>query len=145
MQEIKKHNTLISKLHKKRIRSFCGFSNYLSLDSKIEGDNKDITFVRVDSDHIDNSREATISKYLKKNETNLKTVLKHCSKTKLPSSTEAMDSQAAPFIITPEFVCRMKEMSQSGGGGMFGMGNMPEMHVQPSSEYKFAISNYNSK
>ena len=23
---------------------------------------------------------------------------------------------------------RMKEMSQSGGGGMFGMGNMPEMY-----------------
>ena len=33
---------------------------------------------------------------------------------------EAMDSQAAPFIITqPEFMRRMKEMSQSGGGGMF--------------------------
>jgi molecular chaperone HtpG len=40
-----------------------------------------------------------------------------------------MDSQAAPFIITqPEFMRRMKEMSQSGGGGMFGMGNMPEMY-----------------
>jgi molecular chaperone HtpG len=39
---------------------------------------------------------------------------------------EAMDSQSAPFIITqPEFMRRMKEMSQSGGGGgMFG--NMPE-------------------
>jgi molecular chaperone HtpG len=23
---------------------------------------------------------------------------------------------------------RMKEMSQTGGGGMFGMGNMPEMY-----------------
>jgi molecular chaperone HtpG len=45
---------------------------------------------------------------------------KHCT-------TEAMDSQAAPFIITqPEFMRRMK--GQSGGGGMFGMGNMPEMY-----------------
>jgi molecular chaperone HtpG len=35
-----------------------------------------------------------------------------------------MDSLAAPFIITqPEFMRRMKEMNQSGGGGgMFGMG-----------------------
>jgi molecular chaperone HtpG len=34
---------------------------------------------------------------------------------------EAMDSLAAPFIITqPEFMRRMKEMNQSGGGGMNG-------------------------
>lgn len=42
---------------------------------------------------------------------------------------EAMDSTAAPLIITqPEFMRRMKEMQQTGGGGMFGMGNMPEMY-----------------
>jgi molecular chaperone HtpG len=40
-----------------------------------------------------------------------------------------MDSNAAPLIITqPEFMRRMKEMQQTGGGGMFGMGNMPEMY-----------------
>ena len=40
-----------------------------------------------------------------------------------------MDSSANPFIITePEFMRRMKEMQQSGGGGMFGMGNMPEIY-----------------
>ena len=40
-----------------------------------------------------------------------------------------MDSSAAPLIITqPEFMRRMKEMSQSWGGGMFGMGNFPEMY-----------------
>ena len=40
-----------------------------------------------------------------------------------------MDSSASPFIITqPEFMRRMKEMQQTGGGGMFGMGNMPEMY-----------------
>ena len=33
-----------------------------------------------------------------------------------------------PFMITqPEFMRRMKEMQQTGGGGMFG-GNMPEMY-----------------
>ena len=42
---------------------------------------------------------------------------------------EAMDKQASPFTITePEFMRRMKEMQQSGGGGMFGMGNLPEMY-----------------
>jgi molecular chaperone HtpG len=92
-----------------------------------------MTFVRVDSDHIDNlikKEETTISKLSEEEQTNLKTVLE----TIVPKQTysvqlEAMDSQAAPFIITqPEFMRRMKEMSQSGGGGMFGMGNMPEMY-----------------
>ncbi|MBE0391079.1 molecular chaperone HtpG [Flavobacterium sp. PL002] len=104
------------------------------LIQKIEGDNSDITFVRVDSDHIDNlikKDETTISKLSEEEQTGLKTVLE----TIVPKQTytvqlEAMDSQAAPFIITqPEFMRRMKEMSQSGGGGgMFGMGNMPEMY-----------------
>ena len=103
------------------------------LIQKIEGDNSDLTFVRVDSDHIDNlikKDETTISKLSEEEQTGLKTVLE----TIVPKQTytvqlEAMDSQAAPFIITqPEFMRRMKEMSQSGGGGMFGMGNMPEMY-----------------
>jgi molecular chaperone HtpG len=52
----------------------------------------------------------------------LKTVLE----TIVPKQTysvqlEALDSNSAPFIITqPEFMRRMKEMSQSGGGGMLG-------------------------
>ncbi len=42
---------------------------------------------------------------------------------------EAMDSNSSPFIITvPEFMRRMKEMQASGGGGMMGMGNMPDMY-----------------
>jgi molecular chaperone HtpG len=104
------------------------------LIQKIEGDNSDLTFVRVDSDHIDNlikKDENTISKLSEEEQTGLKTVLE----TIVPKQTytvqlEALDSQAAPFIITqPEFMRRMKEMSQSGGGGgMFGMGNMPEMY-----------------
>jgi molecular chaperone HtpG len=41
---------------------------------------------------------------------------------------ESMDSNENPFIITnPEFMRRMKEMQQTGGGGMFGAGNMPDM------------------
>ena len=103
------------------------------LIQKIEGDNKEITFVRVDADHIDNlikKEENTISKLSDEEKEGLKTVLEAI----VPKQTytvqlESMDSQAAPFIITqPEFMRRMKEMSQSGGGGMFGMGNMPEMY-----------------
>ena len=42
---------------------------------------------------------------------------------------EAMDSSASPFMITqPEFMRRMKDMQKTGGGGMFGMGNMPDMY-----------------
>src|SRR5690606_16245804 len=39
------------------------------------------------------------------------------------------ESTASPFIITePEFMRRMKDMQATGGGGMFAMGNMPEMY-----------------
>ena len=103
------------------------------LIQKIEGDNKDLTFVRVDSDHIDNlikKEDTAISKLSDEEKESLKTVLE----TIVPKQTysvqlEALDSSSSPFIITqPEFMRRMKEMSQSGGGGMFGMGNMPEMY-----------------
>lgn len=102
------------------------------LIQKIEGDNKDLTFVRVDSDHIDNlikKEETTISKLSDTEKESLKTSLETYIPKAYTVQLEAMDSQAAPFIITqPEFMRRMKEMSQSGGGGMFGMGNMPEMY-----------------
>jgi molecular chaperone HtpG len=47
------------------------------LIQKIEGDNSDITFVRVDSDHIDPRKkdETTISKLSDEEQTGLKTVL----------------------------------------------------------------------
>lgn len=103
------------------------------LIQKLEADNENLTFTRVDGDHIDNlikKDETTISKLSEEEQTNLKTVLEEIVPT--PTYTvqlEALDSAAAPFIITqPEFMRRMKEMSQSGGGGMFGMGNMPDMY-----------------
>lgn len=123
------------------------------LVQKIESDNSDLTFVRVDSDHIDNlikKEETTISKLSDEEKEKLKTVLE----TIVPKQTysvqlEAMDSEAAPFIITqPEFIRRMKEMSQTGGGGMFGMGNMPEMYnlvVNTNSELASSILNNTDK
>ena len=103
------------------------------LIQKIEGDNSDVTFVRVDSDHIDNlikKEETTISKLSEEEQTSLKTVLETIvPKANYTVQLEPMDSNAAPFMITqPEFMRRMKEMSASGGGGMFGMGNFPDMY-----------------
>ena len=50
-------------------------------------------------------------------------------KDKYTVQLEALDSKANPFVITkPEFMRRMKEMSQTGGGGFMGMNNFPEMY-----------------
>jgi molecular chaperone HtpG len=103
------------------------------LIQKLEGDNENLTFVRVDSDHIDKliaKEENQISKLTEEEQGNLKSVVEEfVPKANYTVQLEPMDSAAAPFIITqPEFMRRMKEMSQTGGGGMFGMGNFPEMY-----------------
>ncbi|WP_264553502.1 molecular chaperone HtpG [Flavobacterium sp. N2038] len=122
------------------------------LIQKIENDNSGVTFVRVDSDHIDNlikKDENTISKLSDEEKATLKTSLEAYIPKAYSVQLEAMDSQAAPFIITqPEFMRRMKEMSQSGGGGMFGMGNMPEMYnlvVNTNSDLASSILNTEDK
>ena len=123
------------------------------LIQKLESDNENVTFTRVDSDHIDKliqKEDTQISKLSEDESTKLKTVLEEI----VPKATysvqlEPMDSNAAPFIITqPEFMRRMKEMSQSGGGGMFGMGNFPEMYnvtVNTNSELATTILNTEDK
>lgn len=104
------------------------------LIQKLESTKENITFARVDGDHIDNlikKDETTISKLTEEQKTALETLLKEVIPSeKFMVQLEAMDSDASPFIITqPEFMRRMKEMQQSGGGGgMFGMGSMPEMY-----------------
>jgi len=123
------------------------------LIQKLEGDNSDITFVRVDSDHIDNlikKDETAISKLTDEEKENLKTIIQGVAPQPTYSvQLEPLDSNASPFLITqPEFMRRMKEMSQSGGGGMFGMGNMPEMYnlvVNTNSELATAILNTTDK
>ncbi|WP_396147409.1 molecular chaperone HtpG [Flavobacterium sp.] len=117
------------------------------LIQKLEGDNENLTFVRVDSDHIDKliaKEENQISKLSEEEQGNLKTVVEEfVPKANYTVQLEPMDSTAAPFIITqPEFMRRMKEMSQTGGGGMFGMGNFPEMYnlvVNSNSELATTI------
>ena len=103
------------------------------LMQKLETSNDKVKFTRVDADHIDNliKKDDTIISKLSDEE---KETLKPMIENAVPKQTytvqlEAMDSNASPFIITvPEFMRRMKEMSASGGGGMMGMGNLPEMY-----------------
>ncbi|OIQ39966.1 MAG: molecular chaperone HtpG [Bacteroidetes bacterium MedPE-SWsnd-G1] len=103
------------------------------LIQKLETSKENISFVRVDGDHIDNlikKDDNKISKLSEDEQTKLKEVLEGS----IPKETytvqlEAMDSSANPFIITqPEFMRRMKEMQATGGGGMMGMGNFPDMY-----------------
>lgn len=102
------------------------------LIQKLEADNDKTSFARVDADHIDNlikKDEEQISKLSDEEKDQLKSALETViPKEKYTIQLEAMDSHAAPFIITQsEFMRRMKEMSQTGGN-MFGMTNFPEMY-----------------
>jgi molecular chaperone HtpG len=123
------------------------------LIQKLESDNENLTFTRVDSDHIDKliqKEDTQISKLSEEEATQLKSVLEEIvPKANYSVQLEPMDSTAAPFIITqPEFMRRMKEMSQSGGGGMFGMGNLPEMYnlvVNTNSNLATTILNTEDK
>ena len=123
------------------------------LIQKLEADNEKLVFTRVDSDHIDNlikKDETAISKLSDDEKEKLKNVVEEI----VPKATysvqlESLDSNASPFLITqPEFMRRMKEMSQSGGGGMFGMGNFPEMYnlvVNTNSDLAASILNTEDK
>lgn len=100
---------------------------------KVESSEEKMSFVRVDSDHVDNiikKDDEQISKLSDEEKENLKTFLDSViPKEKFTVQLEALDSNANPFIITePEFMRRMKDMQKSGGGGMFGMGGFPEMY-----------------
>jgi len=123
------------------------------LIQKLESTKENISFVRVDSDHVDNlikKDETMVSKLSEDEKTALNTVLKEVVPSdKFMVQLEAMDSNSAPFMITqPEFMRRMKEMQQTGGGGMFGMGNMPEMYnlvVNTNSDLVSEILNTKTK
>ena len=119
------------------------------LMQKLEGDNEKLSFARVDADTIEKlivKDEEITSKLNEEQKEKLKNTLEEI----VPKSTytvqlESMDAQAAPFMLTqPEFMRRMKEMSQTGGGGMFGMGNFPDMYnlvVNTNSELAETLVN----
>ena len=101
------------------------------LIQKLESNEKNISFSRVDSDTLENlikKDEKSISKLDDKQKDKLKDYLEEIiPKEKFTLQLEALDSDTIPFMITqPEFMRRMKDMQATGGGGMFG--NMPEIY-----------------
>jgi len=105
--------------------------SHLMQKLETSGDGK-VKFSTVDADHIDNlikKDDTVISKLSNEEKEKLKPIIEAT----VPSQTytvqlESLDSNSLPFMITvPEFMRRMKEMSATGGG-MFGMGNLPDMY-----------------
>ena len=99
------------------------------LIQKLEGDKEKIAFSRVDGDAVENlikKEEATVSKLSDDEKDALKPLIEAVVPgDKYTIQMEAMDSGNLPFVITqPEFMRRMKEMQQTGGGMM---GSFPEM------------------
>lgn len=123
------------------------------LIQKLESTKENITFVRVDSDHVDNlikKDDTTISKLDEDQTKALDELLKEVVPSeKFTVQLEAMDSSASPFMITqPEFMRRMKEMQATGGGGMNMFGNMPEIYnlvVNTNSDLVGEIINTKTK
>jgi len=121
------------------------------LIQKLEADNQNFTFARVDADNVDKlikKDEQQISKLSDTEQTTLKAAItEFLPKSGYSVQVEAMDSNASPFMITqPEFMRRMKEMSASGANGMFG--NFPDMYnlvVNSNHELASTILNTTDK
>jgi molecular chaperone HtpG len=98
------------------------------LESKLEK----ISFVRIDSDTLDNlipKDDKAPSKLNEEEQKTLSTLFETAvDKTTFSVKVEPLSETELPVIITrPEFFRRMKEMQAMGGGGMSMMGNFPEM------------------
>ena len=103
------------------------------LIQKLETEKENISFVRVDADAMDKliqKGEDIPSVLSEADETSLKETIEGVlPKEQYTVQFESMSPTSSPFTITQsEFMRRMKEMSATGGGGMFGMNNMPEMY-----------------
>jgi molecular chaperone HtpG len=104
------------------------------LIQKLETSKEKISFARVDADHLNKlieKDEPIISKLKDEEKEALKkTIEENLNNNTYAVQIEDLESTDAPFLITqPEFMRRMKDMQATGGGGgMFGMGNMPEMY-----------------
>ncbi len=78
------------------------------LIQKIEGDNENLTFVRVDSDHIDNlikKEETAISKLSDEEKASLKTSLEAFIPKAYSVQLEALDSNASPLLSHNQNLC----------------------------------------
>ena len=104
------------------------------LISRIEADNKNVQFARVDAEIIDKlieKEESNLSKLSEKEQEKLKTIFDdEIEKEKFTVQIQNMSSTDSPVVITQsEFMRRMKEQQQlSGGGGMQMFGSIPESY-----------------
>ena len=104
------------------------------LISRIEADQKDIQFARVDAEIIDKlieKEESTLSKLSEKEQEKLKAIFEdEIEKEKFTVHIQNMSTTDSPVVITQnEFMRRMKEQQQlSGGGGMQMFGSVPESY-----------------
>jgi len=101
------------------------------LESKL----KETRFVRVDSDTVDKlikKDDTTVSKLSEDQQNTLKPMVEALlNKDQYTVHMEALSEQDAPMMITrPEFMRRMKDMNQlgGGGGGFNFYGTMPDMY-----------------
>jgi molecular chaperone HtpG len=100
------------------------------LMQKLESKKEKIKFSRVDSDTLENlikKDEEVISKLTDEEKEKLKPMIETAVENeKFTVQLEALDSNSMPFMLAqPEFMRRMKEMQQTGGGAM---GNLPDMY-----------------
>jgi molecular chaperone HtpG len=118
------------------------------LISHLESKLKDSRFVRVDSDVVDkliHKEDPKASKLSERQQEDLKSVfsIKVKSKEMYNVVMESMDETDTPVIITQsEFMRRMKEMSQTGGGMNF-YGELPDSYnlvVNPNHNLIISIS-----
>lgn len=99
------------------------------LESKL----KDISFVRVDADTVDKlikKDDATPSKITEEQQKSLQPIIEGAvNKEQFSVVFENLSETDSPMLITrPEFMRRMKDMNQLGGGGMGFYGTMPDMY-----------------
>ena len=100
---------------------------------KFEQSLENVTFARVDADTIDKliqKVDAPKSNLTEDQEKELKELIEGVvEKESYSVQFESLTEKDNPMVITqPEFMRRMKEQSMTGGGGMMGMGNMPDMY-----------------
>ena len=101
------------------------------LIQKFESKKEKVKFTRVDSDALENlinKEDNKVSKLNDEEKEKLKPMIEDVvSEEKYTVQLEPMDSNSLPFMLAqPEFMRRMKDMQQSGGGAM---GSFPEMYT----------------
>jgi len=99
---------------------------------KLEQKLENSTFARVDADTIEkliDKDEKQSSKLSEKDQDKIKPVIEDVRPNESFNVVfESMSEKDQPITVTqPEFSRRMKDMNQIGGGGMMGMGQMPDM------------------